>query len=249
MRGTGSVRFILLLALLFGCAAPRVAVNPRYDFSKVRRVAVLPFAGSGGESASDFLARSLLGGGADVVERGRLDAVLREQDLRASNRLDPKTTQRIGRLLGVDAIFMGTVTQYEPPRSYLIYKEPQPEVRGLVSEVVVEESEERKKGKGSRQSSTRISTQVGGGSHDHHTVTQIGARQVYGQGPALGLPGGAVVTSYATVGLSARMVDVRTGSVVWSAHYSYEGFDLETALASVTGEFVRSLRRVWLSKT
>jgi len=68
---------------------------------------------------------------------------------------------------------------------------------------------------------------------------------VYSQGPAVGLPGSDVVRSASAVGLVARMVDVETGSVLWSARMNYEGFDVETAMATVAGSFADSLVPIW----
>lgn len=113
-----------LLAALAASAAcsvtPEVAVNPRADFGAVKRVAVVSFAGPQGEAAAELLTQSLVAHGADVVERTQLEAVLREQRLGASGALDPATVRRVGRLLGVDALFLGTVVQSLPEQSYLV---------------------------------------------------------------------------------------------------------------------------------
>ena len=47
-----------------------------------------------------------------IVERRAIDQVLKEQNFSNSNRVDPKTAVAIGRLLGVDAIIIGSVTQF-----------------------------------------------------------------------------------------------------------------------------------------
>jgi len=79
-----------------GCGGPQVTFNRRYEFSKLKRVAVSRFEGPGGSAAADFLAHSLLGSGADVVERSRLEAVLSEQRLASSGALDPATARLEG---------------------------------------------------------------------------------------------------------------------------------------------------------
>jgi curli biogenesis system outer membrane secretion channel CsgG len=48
-----------------------------------------------------------------VLERTAIDKVLEEQNLTASDRTDPTAAARLGRLLGVDAIVLGTITHYE----------------------------------------------------------------------------------------------------------------------------------------
>lgn len=47
-----------------------------------------------------------------LVERSKIDAILAEQNLGKSDRLEPTTAAQIGRLLGVDAVLMGSVTQF-----------------------------------------------------------------------------------------------------------------------------------------
>src|SRR5438309_8245203 len=105
---------------LTGCAAPEIAVNSRADFSRIHRVAVATFGGPSGDVAADLLTQDLLQHGADVVERQRLDAVLQEQNLASQNILDPVTIKKIGKILGVDAIFVGTVANAVPSQSYLV---------------------------------------------------------------------------------------------------------------------------------
>lgn len=112
--------FLPFLALCASCAAPNVAVNPRADFSAVKRVAVLSFTGPRGDLAADMLTQSLVARGADVVERQRLSAVMQEQSLTASGSFDPASAARLGKLLGVDALFLGTVAESTPPSTYMV---------------------------------------------------------------------------------------------------------------------------------
>ena len=81
-------------------------------------VAVLDFAG--GEvleerlrfRTADMLITGLVQAGRfTVVERERLEAVLAEQQLTQSGRVDPATAARVGRLLGAELVVFGLVTQ------------------------------------------------------------------------------------------------------------------------------------------
>ncbi|OGR58996.1 MAG: hypothetical protein A2X34_06015 [Elusimicrobia bacterium GWC2_51_8] len=45
----------------------------------------------------------------EVIERAKLDQVLEEQNLHAKGVMDQQTTKKIGHILGVDAVVMGTV--------------------------------------------------------------------------------------------------------------------------------------------
>jgi hypothetical protein len=100
------VRRLALAALaLSACSmTPQVAVNPRADFGSVRRVAVVAFSGPQGEAAAELL---------------------REQRLGSSGTLDPATVRKVGRILGVDALFVGTVVQSLPEQSYLVTSAPE----------------------------------------------------------------------------------------------------------------------------
>lgn len=118
---------LALLPMLAACLTPNVAVNPRADFGTIKRVAVLPFSGPKGDLAADVLTQSLLEHGADVIERQRLDAVMREQSLSTSGSFDPATAKQLGKLLGVDALFVGTVAESTPQTSYLVSQSANPE--------------------------------------------------------------------------------------------------------------------------
>ncbi|MBU2573955.1 MAG: CsgG/HfaB family protein [Elusimicrobia bacterium] len=201
-------RNCLIAALFFfsACAAPRTAVNSRADFSAIKRVAVLTFGGSGGELAADLFTQSLLAHGADVVERQQLSAVMQEQSLSSSPSFDQATAKQLGKLLGVDALFVGSVAASTPPSTYLV--------------------------------STSDKTLIA-------SVTQLAGGSVYSDGSLLGMPNSQLVSTTADVSLVTRMVDVETGSILWSASMSYDGFDIQTAMFGITDAFVTSLAPIW----
>jgi curli biogenesis system outer membrane secretion channel CsgG len=66
-----------------------------------------------GKGIADLLVDKLVAGGAySVIERKALDTVLAEQNFSNSNRADPSSAARIGKVLGVDAIIIGSITQF-----------------------------------------------------------------------------------------------------------------------------------------
>ncbi|MEI7481613.1 MAG: CsgG/HfaB family protein [Elusimicrobiota bacterium] len=204
-----NIRLLLALpalALLTACVTPQVAINPRANFSAIKRVAVLPFNGPKGDLAADMLTQSLMMRGADVVERQRLDAVMKEQSLSSSTSFDSATAKQLGKLLGVDAIFVGTVGESTPPASYL--------VSGSDNAIVT-------------------------------NVTQVAAGSVYSEGSVLGMPNSQILSTTANVSLVSRMVDVQTGSIMWSASMSYEGFDITSAKREISESFTSSLTPIW----
>ncbi|MBV8050531.1 MAG: hypothetical protein JOZ80_05045 [Acidobacteriaceae bacterium] len=67
-----------------------------------------------GKGVSELLIAKLVqDGSVTVIERSAIDKVLAEQNLTNSDRSDPITAAKLGRVLGVDAIILGTITHYE----------------------------------------------------------------------------------------------------------------------------------------
>lgn len=66
-----------------------------------------------GHGISNLIVTQLVENGTyRVIERQALDAVLAEQNFSNSQRADAATAARLGKLLGVDAIVVGTVTEF-----------------------------------------------------------------------------------------------------------------------------------------
>lgn len=66
-----------------------------------------------GKGIADMLVTQLVrNGNYTVIERNKLDQVLREQNFQQSGRADASTAAQLGRLLGVDAIIIGSITQF-----------------------------------------------------------------------------------------------------------------------------------------
>jgi curli biogenesis system outer membrane secretion channel CsgG len=66
-----------------------------------------------GKGVSDLLVNYLVKDGSySVIERKALDKILAEQNFSNSDRANPTSAAKIGKLLGVDAILVGSVTQF-----------------------------------------------------------------------------------------------------------------------------------------
>jgi curli biogenesis system outer membrane secretion channel CsgG len=66
-----------------------------------------------GKGVADLLVEKLVNDGkVSVIERKAIDKILAEQNLSNSDRVDPTSAAKIGRILGVDAIIMGSITQF-----------------------------------------------------------------------------------------------------------------------------------------
>ncbi|MGL5874785.1 MAG: CsgG/HfaB family protein [Xenococcaceae cyanobacterium] len=92
---------------------PKVAVLD-FDYSSVSDPSILSVLPGGSKGVSDILVNKLVEGGSySVIERSKLDAILQEQNLGASGRVDASTAAQIGRILGVEAVVIGSVTQFD----------------------------------------------------------------------------------------------------------------------------------------
>ncbi|HTZ76149.1 MAG TPA: CsgG/HfaB family protein [Candidatus Aquilonibacter sp.] len=66
-----------------------------------------------GRGISDLLVKCLVQDGTySVIERQQLDKILGEQNFSNSDRANPTSAAQIGKILGVDAIIVGSVTQF-----------------------------------------------------------------------------------------------------------------------------------------
>ena len=92
---------------------PRIAILD-FDYSSVSNPQWFYVFGGGAKGVSDIVVNQLVESGKySVVERSRLDAILKEQNLATSGRIEPSTAAQVGRLLGVDAVVIGSITQFD----------------------------------------------------------------------------------------------------------------------------------------
>lgn len=104
--------------VLTTCLAPALAQKKRvavmdFDFGTVQRW----WEGNWdiGKGISDMIVDELVNDEArtySVIERKQLDTILAEQNFSNSNRADPSSAARIGKVLGIGAIITGSVTQF-----------------------------------------------------------------------------------------------------------------------------------------
>lgn len=71
-----------------------------------------------GEAAADVFVTALMDSGKfSLIEREKVDAVLIEQDFGVSGRVTPQTAAKIGKMLGVDLLLTGSVSQFSVSRT------------------------------------------------------------------------------------------------------------------------------------
>lgn len=111
------LRYALIFVLVASpCLAQkkRVAVlNFEYGTVRSNTQAIFGTDQDVGKGISDMLVQKLVQDGKySVIERNALDKVLGEQNFSNSDRADASTAAKIGRILGVDAIIIGSITQF-----------------------------------------------------------------------------------------------------------------------------------------
>jgi hypothetical protein len=104
---------LLLGILLCGCAiaTPTIKATKELDIQSLGMVAVLPFNGHHGDQFADSVAQEFMIRGARIVERSRIISVLMEQGMSVADITSGRINyEKIGGLLGVDTIVVGSVS-------------------------------------------------------------------------------------------------------------------------------------------
>src|SRR5882724_1559196 len=119
----------LLLILSLGACAPSSSVKkqatltidtPKGMVGLKRRIGVVDFenkttygAARLGTSASDILITELAKSGKFiVVERDKMNQTMAEQKLGMTGAIDPSTAAKVGKILGLNAIVTGAISQF-----------------------------------------------------------------------------------------------------------------------------------------
>jgi curli biogenesis system outer membrane secretion channel CsgG len=120
MKSLLSVRVpALLLALTVTLSAQtprkaRIAVMD-FDYATVQSYSSAMFGSNidVGKGVTDLLIAQLVKNGTySIIERQALDKIMAEQNFSNSDRANPSSAAKLGKLLGVDAIIVGSVTQF-----------------------------------------------------------------------------------------------------------------------------------------
>lgn len=124
MKRTLFVALASVLLLALGAAAwAQAAPAPRrkrvaifdFDYATVHSGVAAIFGQDVdvGKGISDLLVKYLVKDGSySVIERKAMDKILAEQNFSNSDRANPVSAAKLGKLLGVDAIIVGSVTQF-----------------------------------------------------------------------------------------------------------------------------------------
>lgn len=110
--------FILLAPSVSVLEVPAQEVKPRIAVMSFENNSTFSYWGDNlGSAAADELITQLVRAGTFiVVERAQVNAILEEQHFGLSGAVDASTAAEIGKILGVQAVLMGSITQFSVDR-------------------------------------------------------------------------------------------------------------------------------------
>jgi len=114
-RTTGIVLFATLLVVSGEAQQKKRVAVMNFDYATVQSGVAALFGSNQdvGKGIADLLVDRLVEDGTfSVIERKQLDKILAEQNFSNSDRADPNSAAKIGRVLGVNAIIVGSITQF-----------------------------------------------------------------------------------------------------------------------------------------
>lgn len=102
---------------LVGCATgtANIIKSQSIDLEGLK-VGIVSVTGYEADTAESKIVGEFLSRGADVIERSQIVSILKEQDFQIGDRVDNETAVKIGKIIGVKAVFMGSLSQ--PSVSY-----------------------------------------------------------------------------------------------------------------------------------
>jgi curli biogenesis system outer membrane secretion channel CsgG len=108
-----TVLFLSLTAGLFAQKRRIAILNFEYGTVQSNVAAIFGTNQDIGKGIADLLVDKFVNGGVySVIERKALDKIMAEQNFSNSDRADANTAAKLGRILGVDAIVIGSITQF-----------------------------------------------------------------------------------------------------------------------------------------
>lgn len=122
MKRLHTYTLLFVAVAVAGCGGPTRYVNPRADLGGIKTVAVLPFDNvTNDKLCADrvqkiFVTELLNYGAFELVEPGQVIRTLRRDSLEP-NALTPDDIKRLGQALKADALFLGSVLEYDDGRA------------------------------------------------------------------------------------------------------------------------------------
>lgn len=172
-------------------------LNPKADLTKYKKIAVFEFndatnAPGSGNVVADLIASELMKKGYEVVERSRIEMIIREQKLRISGLIDTSTAIQLGEILEVDAIVTGALSQYN------VYTTQQPRYETVKIE------QPRYTGDNAFERGRQFARDLRGDKGYKYEKVYRGIETVYNS----------------VVGVTTKMIDIETAATVWQGSNS-----------------------------
>jgi curli biogenesis system outer membrane secretion channel CsgG len=220
----------LLLSAITACAPDTVVIKQDYDFTKIKKIAVLEFKSSqindnSGAMASDIVAKYLLKGGYTVVARADLVKLMAEKHLDVSGVIDESQMKEIGKLSGVDAIITGSVPVYTPARKEVVLVRMKEFTTNTTYNIQNDQV---------RTDPNKPGEQPRIENHPRETQAIVTSTMTDEQTPV-------THTIQAEIGVTCKMIDVSTGEVVWAASDTYEGANIQAACEYLVSSMIDKL--------
>ena len=114
-RALTVVAILGLMAAVAQCQQKKRVAVMNFDYATVQSNVAAIFGANQdiGRGIADLLVDKLVNDGTySVIERKAIDKIMAEQNFSNSDRVDPSSAAKIGRILGVDAIVIGSITQF-----------------------------------------------------------------------------------------------------------------------------------------
>ncbi len=206
-----SLFLIFPYLLLVNCATVRpyqitnYFLSPKLSERRIKRIAILPFENLTEEEKAAKVVQEEFSlqvgklGKFDLLERARLEELWKEQDLDTLYRFDAITAAKVGKMLGAEGVIFGSVTKFSPypeMKKDTAQKGREKEIGPPV--IVVDDNDSAWK------------------------WLLIGLLAITVVGLAIYLVTKPPPPS-AEIGLSARLVDVETGDILWQAKETFRG--------------------------
>lgn len=110
---------VVSLLVVPGCSKPVHYIHAAYDFSLIKKVAVLPIENltldqQAGEKVRKAVVSELLAAGVvDVIELGQVNRSLTQQNVQTISSVGVEDFKRLGPALGAQAFILGSVETYD----------------------------------------------------------------------------------------------------------------------------------------
>ncbi|MFQ5904279.1 MAG: CsgG/HfaB family protein, partial [Candidatus Binatia bacterium] len=223
----------------------------------VSPVAAAQEGSTGGALVSDTFYISLAQRAVNIIERERIKKVVAEQELiRKSKSLsDQEKAKRIGRILGADYMIFGAVSEYKseirevtlgsfiPEKErqryeadYQAYQHAYADYQAAQAEYI-KDIEQYNRTQALLLTRARIYPQFSG--------PQIGQLRVLSleewEGQILDRGGRRVLATVASIGITARVIDVRTGKIIWVGQGAKRHLQLQEGTQILVNKLVETI--------